>query len=364
LSDWEGKRGYVEVVDGFAAEGFAWLAVSRFEPPVIRVPDRPLSDDGASRAEMVQLVGELRISALGGEVSQLAQDAKCESSTRLAACEALIALQNNESVGVLETLLADAAQANATRQRAAELLGRLDHENAQRALLTQLRTVPQPVAVSIATALAGRKESAGKLLELVRLGHASPTLLREPAIADRLKAADPPNREKLVNELTSRLTPNDNRITKLIEQRRAGYLAGKFDPAAGQAVYARSVCVNCHRIGEAGKMIGPALDGIGNRGLDRLLEDLLDPNRNIDQAFKATVIETEAGQTFTVFGVREDGKQLVMFDSTGKMLQMPLAEITERNPTGLSPMPGNISEQIPEQDFYQLIAYLLSQKAK
>ena len=34
--------------------------------------------------------------------------------------------------------------------------------------------------------------------------------------------------------------------------------------------------------------IAPHLDGIGNRGLERLLEDVLDPNRNVDQLFRAT----------------------------------------------------------------------------
>ena len=41
-------------------------------------------------------------------------------------------------------------------------------------------------------------------------------------------------------------------------------------------------------ISSAGKgaKVGPQLDGIGTRGLDRLMEDILDPNRNVDQTLR------------------------------------------------------------------------------
>ena len=126
--------------------------------------------------------------------------------------------------------------------------------------------------------------------------------------------------------------------------------------------------VACARIAIApatsGAAIGPALDGIGNRGLDRLLEDVLDPNRNVDQAFRTNLIETDAGRIVAGFGVREEGQTLVLFDNNGQQVRLPLAEVAERNVSTLSPMPANVSELMSEADFYPLLAYLLSQKAK
>ena len=50
LADYAGKRGHVEIVDGLSQSGFAWLAVSRFEPPVIRVPTTGDLDRDRGRA--------------------------------------------------------------------------------------------------------------------------------------------------------------------------------------------------------------------------------------------------------------------------------------------------------------------------
>jgi putative heme-binding domain-containing protein len=170
--------------------------------------------------------------------------------------------------------------------------------------------------------------------------------------------------DKQTAELTAGLSPKDNRIDKLIAQRRTSFLAGKFDPEVGRAVFAKSVCANCHKIGDLGKTLGPALDGIGNRGLDRLLEDTLDPSRNVDVAFRMVTIETDAGQILSGFGLREEGKMLVFNDAGGQPVRVPLTEVVQRTQTALSPMPSNVIEQIPERDYYALLAYLLSLKDK
>lgn len=101
-----------------------------------------------------------------------------------------------------------------------------------------------------------------------------------------------------------------------------------------------------------------------SRGLDRFLEDTLDPSRNVDVAFRMVTVETEAGQILTGFGLREDGKILVFNDANGQPVRVPLADVVERHPSTLSPMPSNVIKQMPEHDYYALIAYLLSLKGK
>ena len=62
LNVWVGKRGHVEVVDGITdLNGFAWLAVSRFEPCVITVPDSPVGEAGAVAAELYRRAGRLKL---------------------------------------------------------------------------------------------------------------------------------------------------------------------------------------------------------------------------------------------------------------------------------------------------------------
>jgi putative heme-binding domain-containing protein len=363
LAPFAGKSGSLEVVDGDSGDAYAWIAIGEIEPPVVRVPLHTIGDRDASRADAVRLAGVLRLEGLAEPIAQIANQTS-SSPLKMAACEALSTLRPGEAITPLVSLLGEAALPVATRQHAAELLGGIDRGEAATALLVGLKTAPQPVAIAIATALAPHKEGATLLLAEIRAGRAAATLLREPTVVSRLHSAAVANLDEQITELTAKLSPADDRIAKLIEQRRAGFLAASPDIEAGRAVFGRSVCKACHKIGDVGGAIGPARDGIGIRGLDRLLEDLLDPSRNVDQAFRVTLVETDAGQTVSGFGLREEGETLVMYDSAGKEIRLPRGEVESRTPSPLSPMPANISDMINEQEFYQLVGFLLSQRPK
>lgn len=365
LSSQAGKHGRVEVVDGATdLDGYAWLAVSRFEPPVIRVPNRPVAEAGTVLAEMYRIAGQLKLSALTSEIVEAAETTYANLTSRLAATDALVMLEPERAIAPLTAVLADTTVPTPARERAAQQLGRIDRAQARAALLTELKTAPESVAVLIAAALAGNQETATTLLKEIHEGRASAELLREPTVVDRLKACGLTDVDNQISELTASLSPADSRIGKLIAQRRTKFLADRYDVETGRAVFAKSVCSNCHRIGDVGKTIGPALDGIGNRGLDRLLEDTLDPNRNVDIAFRTEIIETEGGQILSGFGLREEGQTLVFNDAKGEQIRVPQAEVVEHTQSTLSPMPANLIEQMPERDYYALLAYLLSLKSQ
>jgi putative heme-binding domain-containing protein len=365
LSLWAEQRGHVEIIDGITdLDGFAWIAVSRFEPQVISVPNETVGDAGALAADLYRLAGRLKLSDLTSDAVAATGKSNTNLLTRMAATDSLVMMAPERAIAPLTAILADASLPKATREQAAQQLSRIDRADARAALLGQLKSSPESVALLIAAGLAGNKASAGELLSEIRNGRAAATLLREPTIVDRLKSSGLADVEKQTAELTAGLSPKDNRIEKLIAERRTNFLAGKFDPAAGRAVFAKSVCANCHKIGDVGKTLGPALDGIGTRGVDRLLEDTLDPSRNVDVAFRMVTIETDAGQILSGFGLREEGKDLVFNDAGGQLVRVPLAEVVERSQTALSPMPSNLIEQIPERDYYSLLSYLLSLKDK
>ncbi len=84
----------------------------------------------------------------------------------------------------------------------------------------------------------------------------------------------------------------------------------------------------------------------------------------MDLSFRTVTIETEGGQILSGFGLREEGKMLVFSDANGQQARVPLAEVAERKQSALSPMPGNVIEQMPERDYDSLLAYLLSLKGK
>jgi putative heme-binding domain-containing protein len=140
-------------------------------------------------------------------------------------------------------------------------------------------------------------------------------------------------------------------------------LKAKTDPAKGHVAFAK-ICAACHRLGDEGHKVGPQLDGIGVRGLDRLLEDVLDPNRNVDQAFRATLVTTTDGRTFSGLALRDEGEVVVLADAQGKEIRIPKATIADRRVLTLSPMPANVADLLSEAEFYDLMSFLLSQQTQ
>jgi putative heme-binding domain-containing protein len=226
-----------------------------------------------------------------------------------------------------------------------------------------LKTVPYRVAVPIGLALAGTKDGADILLVAVKEGKAPQRLLQEQAILERLKASNAPDWQKRVADLTKSLPPADQRIADLLKKRAAGFATAKVDKAEGAKLFTKH-CAACHRIGDVGGKIAPQLDGIGVRGVERLLEDVLDPNRNVDQAFRARSITLTNDKTLTALMLRVEGEVLVVADLEGKEQRIPLKEIAVNRETMLSAMPANFDTVVPEADMYSIIAYLLDQKAK
>jgi putative heme-binding domain-containing protein len=147
-----------------------------------------------------------------------------------------------------------------------------------------------------------------------------------------------------------------------VAERRSGFAKAKGDATRGAAVF-QTMCSVCHQIGQKGTLVGPQLDGIGGRGLDRILEDILDPNRNVDRAFRLSVVTLKDGGVASGLFRREEGAQLVLADFTGKEITVQLANVAKREESDTSLMPPAFGQAIPVNDFNDLLAYLLSQKA-
>jgi putative heme-binding domain-containing protein len=206
-------------------------------------------------------------------------------------------------------------------------------------------------------------KAAEKFLTAVKDGKASARLLQDKTVQTKLKESKVPAVDQVVANLTKGLPSADARMLALMTSRRDSFAKAKPDPTLGKAIFTKN-CAICHQIGNEGTKIGPQLEGIGGRGLDRLLEDILDPNRNVDAAFRQTTLLLKDGKTVAGLFLREEGQIVVMADDKGKEVRVPKDDIDEKRSSLLSPMPANLSEALPEKDFHDLMAYLLTQRAK
>jgi putative heme-binding domain-containing protein len=110
--------------------------------------------------------------------------------------------------------------------------------------------------------------------------------------------------------------------------------------------------------------VGPQLDGVGGRGLERLMEDVLDPSRNVDVAFRTHILTLKDGDVVSGLPRREEGELLILADSTGKEISIPKKNIQAQRESETSLMPDNFADVVPVEDFNNLMAYLLSKNVK
>jgi putative heme-binding domain-containing protein len=136
-------------------------------------------------------------------------------------------------------------------------------------------------------------------------------------------------------------------------------LAG--DPMVGKRVF-QERCATCHQLGGVGKVIGPQLDGAVVRTVERLCEDILWPNRNVDEAFRITNVLMEDGETISGLILDRTHSSLEVVDQAGKSQRFARSDIEQEKISKLSLMPGNFEELISDAELASLIGYLKSQQ--
>lgn len=310
----------------------------------------------------IDVVKSFNLGELRETLEARVQDAKSSDRLRSEALAGLVAMDPTRALSLLGQVLGDASVPFALREKAAVALAGVDQAKSTEALLKGLPTAPERLQAAIAAALAGRKSGAEALLNAIAEGKASARLLQEPPVALQLGARNLPGLSERMAALLKDLPPADARLRDLVKHRRGSFASAPRDASRGAAVFEKN-CMVCHQLGGKGQRVGPQLDGIGSRGIDRLLEDVLDPNRNVDQAFRVTNVAQKNGQLVSGLLLKEEGEILVFADAQGKEVRVPKDEVEERTTSQLSPMPANLSDQISEPEFFDLIAYLLGQQS-
>ena len=354
-----GKQAYLEIVDGDDGRTYAWLAVGRFDPPVVNLDKlSPISVSQRYQAA-ADLARTLMLTRLETPLTKVMAEDTTDLETRAVVAKSLLALKPDENLAAVLPLIGDpGASADLQAKIVHAFAGRTGGAQAT-VLVEAMRSVPYRSQVKLALSLAGSTAGAERLLELIEHSQAPARLLQERTVTEKIGIARPANGPVRIAKLTASLAPPSVELQALIDKRRAGYLAAKPNAVEGRRIFIQT-CSTCHRIDVTGGLVGPQLDGVGGRGLERLLEDILDPNRNVDGAFHTHTIILNDGDVISGLPRREEGEVLVIADSTGKENSIPKKNIKERRESSMSLMPDNFGDAIPEADFYNLLSFLLS----
>jgi putative heme-binding domain-containing protein len=363
IPNYAGKKGYIEVVDRNRGHSYAWLAAGQFSPEVVPMPSVIPNQIDTRQKSAAELAAQLKVASLEKPLDELFVDDSANEASRAAAAKALMVLNPTAHAGDVAKVVQNPAEPQKLREECAKVLGESKSADVDTVIVGALATAPQSLQVQLALTLVSKADGAEALLAAVETGKASRQLLQDKVIKDRLLASNPKNGTARIETLTRGLPTQDAERQKLIDERAAAFNAKDATIGMGMQVFKKN-CIACHQLDGEGALIGPQLDGIGNRGADRIIEDILDPSRNVDPAFRVTLFTTKDGDTESGLFRREEGQMVIYADSTGKEHSLAKTEIGERRQSALSLMPDNFGQVIKTEDFNNLIAYLLSKNGK
>ena len=356
-----GKRGVIEVIDELDLDAYAWIAVARFDPPVVVVPK--LDPEVVARRSIAaaQLAETFGLRELEPAVRGIVLDELAEPSVRAAAARTLIAFHPDPRRSALIRIVADPKLSSRAARGDPDRRG-VGRSAGEQRPGRQGRPGTAGAAAGEPGGGAGRDERRGRAsAHADRSGVARG---QPPAVGGDSGQAEITRRRALrrrVEKLTSALPPIEEKTRQLIASRSQGFVSAQADATRGRLVFEKT-CAGCHQIGGRGAVVGPQLDGEGLRGPERVLEDILDPNRNVDPAFHATLLALRDGRVISGLVRREEGPNLILVDRNGKETTIPSADVDERRLTRLSPMPADFGVVLAEGDLYDLVAFLLAGK--
>ena len=117
-------------------------------------------------------------------------------------------------------------------------------------------------------------------------------------------------------------------------------------------------CATCHQVDGRGGMIGPDLSHMSDNGVERLLESILQPGKEIAPRYTGWMLQTYDGKTVTGVLVAERGEVQTFADASGKLHKIRFDDIEEKKPVTASIMPEGLTDRMTDQEVADLIAFL------
>jgi putative heme-binding domain-containing protein len=131
----------------------------------------------------------------------------------------------------------------------------------------------------------------------------------------------------------------------------------KGSSEAGARLFAKH-CLSCHQVQGQGHRVGPELAGIGNRSNDTLIEDILDPNKNVSPDYRSFTLSTRDGRIFSGLLAVETAASVTLRRAEGIEDTVLRTEIEDFRATGKSLMPDGMEQLLSPQDLANVLMFL------
>lgn len=321
------------------------------------------SDRGEQRGLGYQLAGSLQWRRVAPQLSRVLASERESVVLRVDAARALLAIDEAQYSPLLIRTVREAARHPLLRNRVLEVLlaseGLVgEGTEIKQRLLELMPVLPGRYQQSVAGRLSRTRQGTEMLLDAAEENKFSHRILLFSVVGIHL----PTHSRELTahyDRLTADLQPEDEHRQETIDRLGEAIDVATASPGRGWSHF-QEHCVRCHQIAGRGKTIGPQLDGIAERGVARLLEDVVDPSRNVAEGFKSQVIRLKNGAIYMGLPAGEDEESLLLMDELENETWILKSQIEAMREVEESPMPSDFLEQLSVEQISDLMAFLMA----
>jgi len=289
----------------------------------------------------------------------LSKGATDHVDVKTAALTALLKTVPDQGIEIAGTLLQNDSTPVDFKRKIATALDKVPGPAVNK-VLARVNNAPPDLQSAVAVTLAGSAAGKKIIFDKIRKGEMRARTLIDPRVEERMMMNITAAEQKEFDAFTANLGEVNKERDLLIEERLKAF--STFKPStiqvdSGQQIF-NKYCTACHKRIDV-PSIGPQLTGMGAKGAAALAEKIIDPNRNISEAFRNYTIKTKSGKVLSGIFRREEGEVLVFADISGKEFMVPKKDIVEQRMSRFTIMPDSFGETIPAKEFNLLLAYLL-----
>ena len=128
----------------------------------------------------------------------------------------------------------------------------------------------------------------------------------------------------------------------------------------GRVLFQRT-CGQCHKLYGEGGEIGPDITGSNRNNLDYLLTNMLDPNAEVPNDYRTTILRTKDNRVL-VGVIRRNEGQSVTIATPAEVVTVAKRDVAAIDPQNFSMMPEGLILALKEDELRDLVAYLRGNK--
>lgn len=265
----------------------------------------------------------------------------------------LLAHQPYAEAGKRLIALLDQSQPQAVQLAALGTLAKFNDASVGADLLPQWNSLTPRLRAEAVPVLLARPERATELLRAIGAGTIRASVLDSTQV--KLLTS---YRDATVRELAAKvLAASPASARQPIIDGYAPALSLKGDVAHGKKIYEER-CISCHRSSGEGFALGPDFVTVKTTGKEKLLTNLVDPNREVRPEFVAYVVETKDDESYVGLVVNETSASVTVRQAYGKENVIPRANIAKMRSQGQSVMPEGLEQNLTPQDMADLLEFI------